>query len=325
MSENTIKTRTVGVDIGTTQTTYAIVDLRGNIIAKDSFETFSYPNVDDYASVLSEKIIMLLEANGGYESVRSVGVSVPSGNYVTGCVENAANLPWKGHIPLAAMLRDRLGLAVALGNDAHVTAVGEKAYGAAHGMRDFVVVQFGHGGLGSCVYANGQPHLGLDGFAGELGHTCVVENGRLCSCGHRGCLEEYVSMRGLVTTTREILQTKSSAILDPDHLTPQTVADACEKGDEVALEAFRQAAEFVGVALANYASIVDPEAIILTGEMMEYSRWMLDTIQKSIEEHVFQNLRGKVKLIVSPLDNKERDILGASALAWKVKEYSLFK
>lgn len=325
MNNNTIKTRVVGVDISTGVTTYAVVGLRGEIIARGSFPTSDYSDVNEYVSVLSEKIVMLVEENGGYETVRSVGLSAPSGNYVTGSIEYAANLPWKGHVPLAAMLRDRLGLAVALGNDAHVTAVGEKTYGAAHGMQNFIVISLGHGGMGSCVFMNGMPQLGTDGFAGEIGHTCVVENGRQCNCGHQGCLEEYTSMRGLVKTAQELIAERGTTPLLSGDLTPQKVADACSQGDEIAVEAFRKTAEFVGVALANYASIVDPEAIILTGEMIEYSDWMMDAMCQAFEENIFQNLRGKVKLLVSPLDNKERDLLGASALAWKVKEYSLFK
>ena len=162
-----IKTRVVGVDIREVKTTYALVDIRGEIIATDYFNTMDYPEISDYASALSEKILVLVEENGGYEKVRSVGISAPSANFLTGCIENAANMPWKGVVPLAAMLRDRLGLAVALANDAHVTALGEKAYGSAHGLKDFVVVSISHGGLGSCIFMDGKPHLGVNGFAGE--------------------------------------------------------------------------------------------------------------------------------------------------------------
>ena len=192
-SVDKIKTRVVGIDIRIEKTTIALVDIRGDIVAQDYFPTSDYPDVNDYLTALSENIFALLEENGGYESVRSIGVSAPSASYITGCIENAANLPWKGVIPLAAMLRDRLGLAVAVANDAHITALGERTYGSAHGMKDFVVVTISHGGLGSCFFSNGQPHLGNDGFAGEIGHTCVEINGRECGCGKRGCLETYCS------------------------------------------------------------------------------------------------------------------------------------
>ena len=170
-----IKTRVMGIDIRLDRTTFGIVDIRGEIVAQDYLDTTEYPDVNDYVTALAGKLLMLMEENGGYESIRSIGISAPSASSVTGCIEHAANLPWKGVIPLAAMLRDRVGMAVALANDAHITALGEKAYGSAHGMKNFVVVSLSHGGLGSCFYSNGLPHLGTQGFAGELGHTCVVQ------------------------------------------------------------------------------------------------------------------------------------------------------
>ncbi len=327
MSDNTIKRHVVGVDVSTDLTTYAIVDVQGMILAKESFPTSDYPNVNEYVSVLSEKILMLVESNGGYENVRSVGISTPSGNFLTGSMENAANMPWKGHVPLAAMLRDRLGLAVALGNDAHVTAVGENTFGAARGLSNFIVVTISHGGLGSCIFVDGHPHLGAEGFAGEFGHICINQNGRQCNCGHFGCLEEYASARGLAKTVREIIQEegKTSILDETEHLTPQIIAEACEKGDEVAIEAFQRTGRILGNALATYASLVDPESIILTGDMTVYSKWMLDVLRETFEANIFQNLKGKIKIVISPLNNNERDVLGASALAWEVKEYSLFK
>ena len=326
MSDN-IKRHVVGVDIGPELTTYAIVDVRGGILAKENFHTSDYQNVNEFVSVLSDKIVMLVEQHGGYESVRSVGISAPSGNFITGSMENASNMPWKGHVPMAALLRDRLGLAVALGNDAHVTAVGEKAFGAAHGLSNFIVVTISHGGLGSCIFLNGRPHLGADGFAGEFGHICVNENGPLCSCGHRGCLEEYASARGLAKTVRKMIseEGRESILQSVDTLTPQVIAEACEQNDEVAIEAFQRTGRILGRALATYASLVDPEKIILTGDMTVYSKWMMDILKESFEAHIFQNLKGKVDITISPLNNNERDVLGASALAWEVKEYSLFK
>ena len=166
-SVDKIKTRVVGIDIRIEKTTIALVDIRGDIVAQDYFPTSDYPDVNDYLTALSENIFALLEENGGYESVRSIGVSAPSASYITGCIENAANLPWKGVIPLAAMLRDRLGLAVAVANDAHITALGERTYGSAHGMKDFVVVTISHGGLGSCFFSNGQPHLDRTYLCGD--------------------------------------------------------------------------------------------------------------------------------------------------------------
>ena len=322
-----IKVRVVGIDIRLDRTTYAIVDIKGDIVAQDQFDTMDFPDVNDFVSALSEKVMMLVEENGGYESIRSVGVSAPSANSLTGCVENAANLPWKGVVPLAAMLRDRLGLAVAVANDAHITALSEKTYGSAHGMKDFDVVSMSHGGLGSCFYSNGQPHLGYNGFAGEVGHTCVEINGRECGCGNKGCLETYCSQKGLIKTAEELIaESKEPTLLsDLQELTIQTITDCCYKGDKLAIEVFRRTGEMLGMGLANYASVLNPEAIILTGEMTQAGKWLLRPMRVSFDEHVFHNIRNKTRILVSILKEGERDVLGASALAWDVKEYSLFK
>ena len=322
-----IKTRVVGVDIRDVKTTYAVVDIRGEIIAMDYFITMDYPDVSDYVSALSEKIIMLVEENGGYDKIRSVGMSAPSGNFMTGCIENAANMPWKGVIPLAAMLRDRLGLAVALANDAHITALGEKAFGSAHGLKNFVVVSISHGGLGSCIFMDGKPHLGVNGFAGEVGHSCVQIGGRQCGCGRKGCLETYCSDKGLVKTVEELLAAEElpSALKGLKNISVETVAYYCDQGDQVAIEAMRRVGFMLGLGLANYASVLNPEAIILTGDMMQAGKWLLKPMRKSFDEHVFHNIQGETRLLVSILKEGERDVLGASALAWDVKEYSLFK
>ena len=321
-----MKTRVVGVDIGIDVTTYAIVDIRGTIIAIDHFSTSDYPIVSEYVAVLSDKIVTLVEANGGYETVRSVGISAPSGNFLTGSIENAANLPWKGNIPLAALMRDSLGLAVAVGNDAHATAIGERVYGSAHGLQNFVVVSMGHGGVGSCFFSNGRAHLGDSGSAGEIGHICVEDHGRLCGCGRQGCLERYVSVGGLIQTAREILADSSedSLMRQLSELTPEAIGECCDEGDKLALEVYRQTGEMFGIGLSFYASIINPEAIILTGGLTNQWKWLEEPTQLSFNEHLFPNLRGKVELQVSILTDAERDVMGASALAWEVEEYSLF-
>ena len=322
MEEYNIKSKVVGVDISNESTTYAIVDLRGNIIAEDSFSTQDYPDVNNFVTALSEKIVTLVESNGGYETIRSIGVSCPSASSVSGCIENAANLPWKGVVPLAAMLRDRMGLAVALSNDAHISALGEYTFGSAHGMKCFIIVCLGVG-IGSCFFSEGDEHRGHQGFAGEFGHTCVVDNGRKCGCGHNGCLEAYVGANGIVETARELMAESDAPSLmrDIENLSPRIIAELCDKGDEMAIETFRRTGYYLGLGLANYASIVDPEAIILTGGISHAGKWLVDPVYEAFEPHVFGNLRGKVKILCSNMNNRERDVLGASALAWSVPEY----
>ena len=167
MEENNIKTKVVGVDISIESTTYAMVDVRGNILAEDAFPTEDYPDVNNFVTALSEKIVTMVEQNGGYETIRSIGVSCPSASTVSGCIENAANLPWKGIVPLSAMLRDRIGLAVGLSNDAHISALGEYAFGSAHGMQNFIIISLGVG-IGSCFFSDGHEHRGHGGYAGEF-------------------------------------------------------------------------------------------------------------------------------------------------------------
>ena len=327
MIDDKIKSKVIGINVDITTTTIAVVDLRGNIVAQDSIPTQNFPNVNNFVEALSERVVMLAENNGGYENIRSVGMCAPSSNYLTGCIENAPNMPWKGVIPIAAMLRDSIGLAVALGNDAHVTALGERAYGVAHGMDNFIVVTLVGSGLGSCVFSNGLAHLGSDGFAGEFGHTCIEDGGRQCSCGRKGCLEEYVSTRGILQTVRELLEANNapSKMRQKTDLTLDDIAECADEGDAIAIEAWRRSGEILGIALANYASIVNPEAVIITGELTKYCGRMWPAMEKAFLENVFGNIRDKVKVVVSKINDHERNVLGASALAWKVKEYSLFK
>ena len=327
MINDKIKSKVIGINVDVTTTTIAVVDLRGNIVAQTSIPTNDYPNVNNFVEVLSEQVITLAENNGGYENIRSVGMCAPSSNYLTGCIENASNMPWKGVVPIAAMLRDSIGLAVALGNDAHVTALGEWAYGVAHGMDNFIVVTLVGSGLGSCIFSNGLAHLGSDGFAGEFGHTCIEDGGRQCSCGRKGCLEEYVSTRGILQTVRELLEANNapSKMRQKTDLTLDDIAECADEGDAIAIEAWRRSGEILGIALANYASIVNPEAVIITGELTKYCGRMWPAMEKAFLENVFGNIRDKVKVVVSKINDHERNVLGASALAWKVKEYSLFK
>jgi len=324
--EQITKSRVLGVDISVKRTTYAIVDIRGNVIAQDHFPTNDYPNVNDYVSVLSEKIIMFTEANGGYDTIRSVGISSPSGNYLTGCIENAPNLPWKGVVPLAAMLRDRLGLSVGLANDAYVTALGEHAFGGAHGMRNFVIISLGHG-IGSCIFSNGEPHIGANGFAGEIGHICVKLDGRECGCGRFGCFEAYCAEKGIIATAQELMEQsdEDSLMRSLDELSPKTISQCCEKGDRMAIEVYRRTGLLLGRVMAAYATIADPEAIIFTGGISNAGKWLFDPAYEEFNRKMYPAPEGRIKFLTSALNNRIRDVLGASALAWGIKEYSLFK
>jgi glucokinase len=326
MEVNRIKKRVVGIDISIDRTICAIVDNRGNIIASESFRTSDYPDVTQFVKVLGNKILELTEANGGYENIRSVGVIAPSANSITGYIENASNLPWRGSIPLAVMLREHIGIAVGLSNDAHGSALGEYVFGHAHGMRNFIVVSLGVG-VGSCFYSEGNEHKGYLGCAGEFGHIPVGNEGRSCGCGHNDCLETYVGARGIVVTAQRLMAASDAPSLmrDEESLTAKRIFEFCERGDKLAIETFMKTGDMLGRGLAIYASLVDPEAIILTGGVSRAGHWLLDPARESFEYHVFHNMRNKVKIFCSSIDNHDRDVLGASVVAWSVPQYSLFK
>lgn len=326
MIETNLNTKVIGVHIRVDRTVYALVDIRGNLLAQDEFATSDYPNISDFVTKLSDGVMTLMESNGGYETVRSIGISVPSGNFHTGCIENSPNLPWKGIVPLAAMLRDRLGLAVALDNNANVVAMGEHAFGSAHGMKDFIVVTLGSG-MGSCLFSKGKIYQGTNGFAGEIGHTTYISGGRPCGCGRQGCLERYTATKGVLQTAQEVMDEcdTPSLMRSVQQLTVQLIVEFCNQGDELAIEVMRRTGRALGFGLANYASLFTPEAIILAGVVSKAGKWLLEPADEAFEEHVFHNMKGKVKLIASIYDDKELNVLGASVLAWDVKEYSLFK
>ena len=326
MVEISKKNKVFGVHISIERTIYAIVNIRGDIIARDEFPTTDYPNINDFVSVLSERLVEMMLSNDCLESIRSVGISVSNANPVTNCIENAVTLPWKGVVPLAAMIRDRVGLAVALANKPHARAMGEFVFGSAHGMRNFVLISMGHG-MGSCIFSNGRPYLGTDGYAGDVGHTMLYKHGRRCNCGNEGCLECYVAARGIVQTAREVLAESSepSLMRDCEELTPRIISDFCEQGDKLSLETMHRTGEHLGLGLANFASLLDPEAFIFTGGLALAAKWILGAAEEAYDKYVFNNTKGKTRFLISALEGKEYDILGASVLAWQVEEYSLFK
>ena len=212
MNSNMEKPYVVGIDIGGTNTVFGIVDARGTIIASSSIKTAGYPTAEEYADEVCKNLLPLIIANGGVDKIRGIGVGAPNGNYYTGTIEFAPNLPWRGILPLAAMFEERLGIPTALTNDANAAAIGEMTYGAARGMKDFIMITLGTG-VGSGIVINGQMVYGHDGFAGELGHVIARRDGRICGCGRKGCLETYCSATGVARTAREFLAARTDASL----------------------------------------------------------------------------------------------------------------
>ena len=247
-----------------------------------------------------------------------------NGNYYSGTIEFAPNLPWKGVIPLAAMFEERLGIPTALTNDANAAGIGEMTYGAARGMKDFIMITLGTG-VGSGIVINGQMVYGHDGFAGELGHTIIRrENGRLCGCGRHGCLETYCSATGVARSAREFLtkSTEPSLLRDipAENITSKDVYDAAVKGDKIAQDIFEFTGTILGEALADFIAFSSPEAIVLFGGLAKAGDYIFKPIQKAIDDNVLNIYKGKTKLLASELKDSDAAVLGASALGWELRD-----
>ena len=323
MTVNMEKPYVVGMDIGGTNTVFGVVDSRGNVLASDSIKTQEYEEIDEYVDAVCKKLIPLLQQFGGAEKFKGMGVGAPNGNYYNGTIEFAPNLPWKGVIPLSAMFEDKLGIPTALTNDANAAAIGEMTYGAARGLRDFIMITLGTG-VGSGIVVNGQLVYGHDGFAGELGHVIVEREGRICGCGRKGCLETYCSATGVARTAREFLVARSEPSLlreiPAEEIVSKDVYDAAIKGDKLALEIFEYTGTILGRALADFVAFSSPEAIVLFGGLAKSGDLIMKPIQKALEENVLKIYAGKTKLLLSQLKDADAAVLGASALGWEVKE-----
>ena len=324
MTINMEKPYVVGMDIGGTNTVFGVVDSRGNVLASDSVKTQQYDNIEDYVDAVCKKLLPLLSQFGGAEKIKGMGVGAPNGNYYSGTIEFAPNLPWKGIIPLASMFEERLGIPTALTNDANAAAIGEMTYGAARGMKDFIMITLGTG-VGSGIVINGQMVYGHDGFAGELGHVIIRrENGRLCGCGRHGCLETYCSATGVARSAREFLtkSTEPSLLRDipAENITSKDVYDAAVKGDKIAQDIFEFTGTILGEALADFIAFSSPEAIVLFGGLAKAGDYIFKPIQKAIDDNVLNIYKGKTKLLASELKDSDAAVLGASALGWELRD-----
>jgi glucokinase len=324
MIGNIEKPYVVGIDIGGTNTVFGIVDVRGSVLYSDSVKTKAYPKIEDYVTAVCNGMLPLIEKVGGVDKIKGIGIGAPNGNYYNGTIEFAPNLPWRGTIiPLAAMFEERLEIPCALTNDANAAAIGEMTYGSARGMKDFIMITLGTG-VGSGIVINGQMVYGHDGFAGELGHVIVRQNGRPCGCGRKGCLEAYCSATGVARTAREFLVAKSDKSLLRDipaeEITSKDVYDCAVKGDKLAQDIFEFTGTILGGALANFIAFSSPEAIILFGGLAKSGDYILKPVQKAMEDNVLNIYKGKTKLLVSELKDADAAVLGASALGWEIKE-----
>ncbi len=314
----------VGIDIGGQTTKIGIVDARGTVLTQTTVRTDTHPDVKDFIEDMSKALNQLLIEVGGIEKIRGIGIGAPNGNYYTGTVENAVNIVWGGSkvIPLAKLVAEKMGVPVALTNDANAAAVGEMTYGAARGMKNFIMITLGTG-VGSGIVINGEVVYGHDGFAGELGHTTIVRNnGRQCNCGRSGCLETYASAIGVARTAREWLESSGepSALRDISHpITSKDVFEAASRGDRMAIRIFDFTGKKLGEAFADFVAFSAPETIVLFGGLARSGDLLLKPVEDAMNANLLHLWKNKIKIIFSQLKESDAAILGASALAWELK------
>lgn len=321
-----MKPYVIGLDLGGTNSVFGIVDTRGDIKATTAIKTGGFDTAEAYVDACVEALQVIIEKCGGLEKIKAMGIGAPNANYYNGTIEFAPNLPWahNGVVPLAKMFSERLGgIPVAMTNDANAAAVGEMVYGVARGMKNFIVITLGTG-VGSGIVVNGQLLYGHDGFAGELGHVTMVrgEEGRLCGCGRKGCLETYCSATGVARTARELLEKtdRPSLLRDmkPEDITSLDVSIAAGKGDELAKEIYQFTGKMLGEACADFAAFSSPEAFIFFGGMVKAGDLIMRPIREAYDALVMPVFRGKAQFLVSGLDGASAAVLGASAIGWEV-------
>ena len=313
----------IGIDMGGTNTVFGIVDARGVVIASSSIKTQKHSNIDDYINELYTETTKLIEENDAVGKIHGIGIGAPNANYFSGIIEDGVNLPWPTPIPLAKLVSEKFGIPVAITNDANAAAIGEMTYGAARGLKDFIMITLGTG-VGSGIVINGQLVYGHDGFAGELGHVIMKRNnGRLCGCGRTGCLEAYCSATGVARTAREFLEARSDESMlrniPTEDITSKDVYDAAIAGDKLAKDIFEFTGNMLGEAFADFTVFSAPEAIILFGGLAKSGELLMKPLRNSMEKNMLSIWKGKVKVLLSELKEADAAVLGASALGWEAK------
>ena len=314
----------VGIDVGGQTSKIGVVDARGDVLAQKVIRSDVYgTDADAFLDALSVAVKECIKESGKEGEIRGVGVGAPNGNYYTGEVAFAPNLAWAANqaVKFAEILTAKLdGIPVSLTNDANAAAVGEMTYGAARGMKNFIMITLGTG-VGSGIVVDGKVVYGHDGFAGELGHTNVIRhNGRACGCGRCGCLEAYCSAIGVARTAREWLEhsKEPSLLRDVQNITSKDVYDAAKEGDKVALDIFEYTGTLLGTAFSDFIAFSAPEAIVLFGGLARSKEFLYEPMMKAMNDNVLRIWKDKVKIVFSSLKESDAAILGASALAWEL-------
>jgi glucokinase len=317
---NLSKQVALGIDIGGTNTKFGLVNHRGEILERGYLKTDQFEHVEDFIDELYRIVHPLLEKHCYDGEFDGIGVGAPNGNYYKGTIEQAPNLRWKGVVPFTDLMSKKFGVLCKITNDANAAALGEMMYGAARGMKDFIMITLGTG-VGSGIVCGGNLIYGHDGFAGELGHTIVKPNGRKhWSTGSEGSLEAYASATGIAITAKKFRAEFPDSMLNQypeEKINSRTVHECALKEDPTAIEVFRYTGQKLGEALANFVMFSSPEAILLFGGVIKAGEFILKPTKRHMEHNLLPIFRGKVKLVFSELDEADAAILGASALVWE--------
>tara|TARA_B100000579_G_scaffold94129_1_gene74394 strand:+ start:1630 stop:2568 length:939 start_codon:yes stop_codon:yes gene_type:complete len=307
----------VGIDIGGTITKIGLIDKKGKCISKISFRTKENNEFDDFIKNIKNSIVKL---NKKKLDISSIGIGAPNANSLEGTIETPANLKWKGKLEIIKKLNNFFNIPIKLSNDANCAAMGEMLYGNAKSFSDFIVITLGTG-LGSGIVSNGKLVQGFDGFAGELGHFSINNDGRLTGLGIKGGLESYASATGLKRTIMYMLAkyTDNSIFREVpfNNLHGEDITKAAENNDPIAIKSYEYTGKILGKSLANFVSFSQPEAIILTGGLANSGKWILKPTIYHFEKNLLPFYKNKVKILESGLEEKDAAILGAAALAWK--------
>ena len=300
----------LGIDVGGSSTKLGLVK-DGMVICRGRIATTGHRDEHAFADAIAAEARRMCEGNG---AVHSMGIGAPNGNQHSGAIEKAANLPWKGIVPLAEMMKQRLGVPCRLGNDANAAALGEWRYGSGRGCTDLLVATLGTG-LGSGFIIDGRLLIGPFGNAGELGHITVMIDGRECGCGRKGCLETYVNISGIRRTYYELLDPMArdgSPVLAAEGVRP--IGDAARAGDEIAIHAFDITARWLAIGLANAIAMTTPQRIVLFGGITRNGELLMAPLRRYFEPSMMNVFRGSVDLCLSELPEDDAGILGAAAL-----------
>jgi len=307
-----------GIDIGGTNTVFGLVDKGGNVLAENRFRTTDYPDIKNFISAIDMAIGKMMKEKSGIK-LSGIGIGAPNANYHKGTIEQAPNLAWKGIVPLAGLMREKIDVPVSVTNDANAAAIGEMIFGGAKEMKDFIVITLGTG-LGSGIVINGELVYGHTGFAGELGHQIIVPGGRACGCGRQGCFETYASASGLVRTVLNMLsdmrEDSSLREIPPSQITSKLIVEKANENDPIALEAIDYTAEMLGFGIANAIAFSSPEAVFLFGGLVKAGNILLDPIREYTARNIFPIYNGTYKILPSAISESNAAVLGAAALAW---------